>query len=67
MSNYIIQLIPQKADAFMYNYMYTSYKKKNTNTNWFDILIKYTPKKVKRLQNIYKKKLSHQFLTMFML
>ena len=45
MSNHIIQLIPQKIDAFMYNYMYTSYKKKNTNTNWFDILIKYTPKK----------------------
>ena len=47
MSNHIIQLIPQKIDAFMYNYMYTNYqkKKKNTNTNWFDILIKYTPKK----------------------
>jgi len=47
MSNYIIQLIPQKTDSFMYNYMYTNYQqtKKNTNTNQFDILIKYTPKK----------------------
>jgi len=39
----------------MNNYMYT---------NWFDILIKYTPKKEsKKITKYIYKKLSHQFLT----